>query len=333
VDAYQKGFHRYDVEAAYQAIRDTAMQDRNELKEYRERGYISTDPDKNHQKQSVSRTLEYAYDDWCIAQMAKALGKTEDDATFSKRAESYKNLFDTSIGFMRGKSADGKWRDPFDPRELVWADYTEATSWNYTWFVPQDLPGLISLMGGGGKCVEKLDKMFAENSGQLAAVPDMTGLIGQYIHGNEPCHHIAYIYNFAGAPWKAQERVRNIMTTLYGNGVDGLCGNDDCGQTSAWYVLSAMGFYSVNPASGVYRIGSPALDKVTIHLDPNYQKGREFTITAVNNSPKNVYVQSATLNGKPLARAWFTHSELTAGGALVLNMGPQPNRQWGLSAR
>lgn len=328
VDAYQKGFRRHDSEAVYQAIRDTAMQDRNELKEYRERGYISTVTDKNQQKQSVSRTLEYAYDDWCIAQMAKALGKTEDAAIFTKRSENYKNLFDTSVGFMRGKSADGKWREPFDPRELVWPDYTEATSWNYTWFVPQDLPGLIELMGGGEKCVAKLDQMFAEKSGLLANIPDLTGLIGQYVHGNEPCHHVAYIYNEAGAPWKTQERVRNIMTTLYSNRVDGICGNDDCGQTSAWYVMSAMGFYSVNPASGVYAIGSPAVDKVTIQLDPKFHKGKTFTISAVNNSPKNVYVQSATLNGQPLTRAWFTHSELTAGGALVLTMGPQPNLKW-----
>jgi predicted alpha-1,2-mannosidase len=166
----------------------------------------------------------------------------------------------------------------------------------------------------------------------LTNIPDLTGLIGQYVHGNEPCHHVAYLYNYAGAPWKTQERIRNIMTALYNNRPGGICGNDDCGQTSAWYVLSAMGFYSVNPASGVYVIGSPMVDKATIHLDPNDQKGRTFTIVAENNSPKNVYVQSAALNGKPLARSWFTHEELTAGGELALKMGPEPNRQWGQSA-
>jgi predicted alpha-1,2-mannosidase len=329
VDAYKKGFRRYDVEAIYQAMRDTAMQDRNELKEYREKGYIPS----AEGKQSVSRTLEYAYDDWCIAQMAKMLGKEEDAVLFSKRAENYRNLFDPSVGFMRGKLADGKWREPFDPRQLVWEDYTEATSWNYTWFVPQNVASLIELMGGDEKFIAKLDQMFAEKSGLLANIPDLTGLIGQYVHGNEPCHHVAYLYNDAGASWKTQERIRNVMTTLYNNKPDGICGNDDCGQTSAWYVLSALGFYPVNPASGVYAIGSPMVDKATIHLDPKYFKGKEFTIVAENNSPKNVYIQSATLNGKPLTRSWFTHDELAAGGELLLKMGPEPNRQWAQSVK
>jgi predicted alpha-1,2-mannosidase len=170
--------------------------------------------------------------------------------------------------------------------------------------------------------------MYAEKSGLLANIPDLTGLIGQYVHGNEPCHHVAYLYNYAGAPWKTQARVREIMQRLYSNQTDGICGNDDCGQTSAWYVLSALGFYPVNPASGVYVIGSPAVDRATIRLDPKYQKGREFTIIAENNSPKNMYIQSATLNGKRLNRSWFTHDELAAGGELVLKMGPEPNPQW-----
>lgn len=329
VDAYRKGFRRYDVEAIYQAMRDTAMQDRNELKEYRERGYIST----GQGKQSVARTLEYAYDDWCIAEMARMLGKKEDAELFYKRAENYKNLFDTSVGFMRGKKADGKWREPFNPREVQFDDYTEATSWNYTWFVPQDLPSLIKLMGGDEKFIAKLDQQYKEDSGVLTTIPDLTGLIGQYVHGNEPCHHVAYLYNYAGAPWKTQERVRDIMVKLYNNKSNGICGNDDCGQTSAWYVLSALGFYSVNPASSIYVIGSPAVDKATIHLDPKFHKGRDFTIVAENNSPANVYVQSATLNGKPLTRSWFTHDELSAGGELVLKMGPKPNPEWGKAAK
>jgi predicted alpha-1,2-mannosidase len=325
VEAYKKGFRRYDVEAIYAAMRDTAMQDRNELKEYREKGYISS----GEGKQSVARTLEYAYDDWCIAQMAKALGKEEDAKLFSKRAENYKNLFDVSVGFMRGKKADGTWRENFNPREVQFDDFTEATSWNYTWFVPQNAGALVEMMGGDEKFIAKLDQMFTEDSGVLTNIPDLTGLIGQYVHGNEPCHHVAYLYNDAGAPWKTQERVRNVMTTLYNNKPDGICGNDDCGQTSAWYVLSALGFYPVNPASGVYAIGSPMVDKATIRLDPKFQKGKTFTLVAVNNSPKNVYIQSATLNGKPLSRSWFTHEELAAGGELVLQMGPEPNRQWG----
>jgi predicted alpha-1,2-mannosidase len=276
--------------------------------------------------------LEYAYDDWCIAEMAKMLGKEEDAKLFYKRSENYRNLFDTSIGFVRGKKADGTWRPNFNPCEVQFDDYTEATSWNYTWFVPQNIPDLIKLLGGDEKFIAKLDKMFAEESGVLTNIPDLTGLIGQYVHGNEPCHHVAYLYNDAGAAWKTQERIRNIMNLLYNNKPDGICGNDDCGQTSAWYVLSALGFYPVNPASGVYVIGSPMVDKATIHLDSKYHKGKEFTIVAENNSPKNVYIQSATLNGKPLTRSWFTHAELTAGGELVLKMGPEPNRDWAKNA-
>ena len=190
--------------------------------------------------------------------MAQLLGKKDDAKLFAQRAQNYRNVFDSSIGFMRGKKADGTWRSPFDPRELVWDDFTEATSWNYTWFVPHDVPGLIGLMGGDQATIAKLDQMFSEDSTLLAAVPDMTGLIGQYVHGNEPCHHVAYLYNYAGAPWKTQERIRQVMTALYNNKVDGICGNDDCGQMSAWYVLSALGFYPVNPASRRLRAGQSA---------------------------------------------------------------------------
>jgi predicted alpha-1,2-mannosidase len=323
-EAYAKGFRRFDAEAAYQAMRDSMMQDRNFLNEYRKFGYIPTGKDK----QSVSRSLEYAYDDWCIADMARRMGKTEDAKLFAERGANYRHLLNPANGFMQGKTADGKWREPFDPRQLVWDDYTEATSWNYTWFAPQDVPGLIKLIGGDQKFIDKLDQMYAEKSGLLANIPDLTGLIGQYVHGNEPCHHVAYLYNYAGAPWKTQARVRDIMKTLYSNKTDGICGNDDCGQTSAWYVLSALGFYPVSPASGVYVIGSPAVDRATIRLNPKYQKGRAFTIIAENNSPQNVYIQSATLNGKPLSRSWITHEELTAGGELVLKMGPEPNKDW-----
>ena len=194
VDAYLKGFRGFDAEAAYQAIRATAMQDRNLLGEYRKFGYVPS----ADQRQSVSRTLEYAYDNWCVAQMAKALGKTEDARLFEGRARNYRNVFDSSVGFMRGKLADGRWRSPFKPNELVWDDYTEATAWNYTWFVPHDMPGLIGLLGGDNASTAKLDRMFREDSKLLANIPDLTGLIGQYIHGNEPCHHVAYLYSYAG---------------------------------------------------------------------------------------------------------------------------------------
>ncbi len=328
VEAYVKGFRGFSAEAAYQAMRDTVMQDRNLQGEYRKLGYVTSAP----QHQSVSRTLEYAYDDWCIARMARLLGKSDDVKLFSQRARNYRNVFDSTIGFMRGKKADGTWRSPFDRRELVWDDFTEATSWNYTWFVPHDVPGLIGLIGGDQATIAKLDQMFNEDSTLLAAVPDMTGLIGQYVHGNEPCHHVAYLYSYAGAPGKTQARNRQIMTVLYNNKVNGICGNDDCGQISAWYVLSALGFYPVNPPSGVYVLGSPLVDRATIHLDATFHKGRTFTIAAENNSPKNIYIQSAMLNGKPLVRSWFTHAELVAGGELVLKMGPEPNKTWGQKA-
>ena len=192
-----------------------------------------------------------------------------------------------------------------------------------------DVPGLIGLLGGDGPFVGKLDKMFNEDSTLLANIPDLTGLIGQYIHGNEPCHHVAYLYSYAGAAAKTQARIRQIMTSLYNNSVEGICGNDDCGQTSAWYVLSAMGFYPVSPASGVYVLGSPLVSKATLRLDAKHYGGRTFTFVAENNSPQNIYVQSATLNGKPLSRTWFSHAELAAGGELRLKMGPQPNPAWG----
>jgi predicted alpha-1,2-mannosidase len=323
-EAYAKGFRRFDAEAAYQAMRDSMMQDRNYLNEYRKFGYIPT----GKRKLSVSRSLEYAYDDWCVADMARRMGKTEDAKLFAERAANYRHLLNPANGFVQGKAADNKWREPFDPRTTTMNDFKEGTSWNYTWFVPQDVPGLIGLIGGDRKFIGKLDRMFTDQSGPQDKSLDLTGLIGQYVHGNEPCHHVAYLYNYAGAPWKTQARVRDIMKTLYSNKTDGICGNDDCGQMSAWYVLSALGFYPVSPASGVYVLGSPAMDRATIRLDPKYQKGHDFTIVADNNSPRNVYIQSATLNGKPLNRSWFTHEELTAGGELILKMGPEPNKDW-----
>lgn len=328
-EAYAKGFRGFDAEAAYAAIRDTVAQDRSFLDEYRKYGYVITGAPKGQGKQSVSRTLEYAYDDSCMARLAAMLGKQEDAAMFAKRAENWRNVFDPSTGFARGKTADGRWRNPFNPRQLVWDDYTEANSWQYTWFVPHDVPGLMTAMNGEAKFITKLDGLFNADSTVIDGSSDITGLIGQYAHGNEPCHHVAYLYNYAGAPWKTQERVRRIASTLYNNTPEGLCGNDDCGQMSAWYVFSALGFYPVDPVSGVYVIGSPLVDRVTIHLDPRYHQGKTFTIVARDNTPKNVYIQSATLNGRPLSRSWLSHAELTAGGELVLWMGSRPNPSWG----
>jgi predicted alpha-1,2-mannosidase len=328
-DAYGKGFRRTDSEAVYQAMRAVLMQDRNFLGEYRKFGYVPGNKNKDEWKGAVSRTVECAFDDWCAAEVARQLGKKDDAEMFAKRARNYRNVFDERVGFVRGKLADGSWREPFNPAEHTQSDYTEGTSWNYTFFVPHDVPDLIKLIGNDEKFIAKLDGMFNDKSGLNVDIPDLTGLIGQYVHGNEPCHHIAYLYNYAGAPWKTQERVRDIMKRFYNNTPTGCCGNDDCGQMSAWYVLSAMGLYPVNPASGVYVIGSPLVAKATINLDPKYQKGGKFTIVAEDNSPTNIYVQSATLNGKPLERSWISHAELVAGGELVLKMGSKPNPAWG----
>jgi predicted alpha-1,2-mannosidase len=332
-DAYAKGFRGFDAEALYAAMRRTATENRNGLDQYQARGYIPSITSgrgvsaNGGGNQCVSRTLEYAYDDWCIAQMAKALGKAEDAALFAKRAQNYRNVFNAETKFMQGRLADGSFRTPFDPTTFS-GDFTEGNAWQYSWFTPQDPPGLIELLGGDSPFITTLDKLFATPSGGRGAPPDVAHGIGQYAHGNEPVHHVAYLFTYAGAPPKTAQIVRRIMTELYSNKPDGLCGNDDCGQMSAWLVLSAMGFYPVNPADSRYIIGSPLVDRATIRLDPKFHpnaKGGTFTIRALNNSPTNIYIQSATLNGQPLARSFFTHSDLAAGGELVLQMGDQPS--------
>jgi len=322
-DAFLKGFKGFDAEAAYQALRATALNPRNGQGEFNQYGYVLTAAGS---KQSVSRTLEFAYDDWSIAQMAAKLGHTEDAQMFLKRSANYRNLFDSTVGFMRGRRADGSWRRPFNPKVLAWSDYTEANAWQYSWTAMQDSPGLVRIMGGDAPFIAKMDAMFSANSDVISAVPDITGLIGQYAHGNEPVHHAAYLYNYAGAPWKTQQRVRQIMDTLYNDTPNGSPGNNDCGQMSAWYVWSAMGFYPVNPVGGVYVLGSPRVDKATIRLTPS---GRTFTMTAANNSAQNIYIQSATLDGKPLTVSYLTQDQLMAGGVLRLQMGAQPNVNWG----
>jgi predicted alpha-1,2-mannosidase len=334
-DAYAKGFRDYDVNAVYAAMLDSVQHEGSFVDDFNNLGYIPTqEPDHNQgDKQSVSRSLEYAYDDWCIAQMARALGKDDDAQLYLKRAANYRNLYDPATKFMRGKTKAGNFVDPFDPKKLYWADYTEADAWQYNFAVQHDPKGLIDLMGGDHPFIDHLDNMFSEDSMIHDGSHDITGLIGQYAHGNEPVHHVAYLYNYAGAPSKTAERVRQIMTTLYTDKPDGSCGNDDCGQMSAWYALSAMGFYPVNPADGNYVLGSPLVDKAVIHLDPaiypSANSGSTFTITAKDNSKDNIYIQSATLNGQPLTRSYFTHAELVKGGDLLLQMGPKPNQTWG----
>lgn len=324
-DAILKGFKGFDVQEAYKAMKTSAMQDHYGLKYYKDLGYIPADKEN----QSVSKTIAYSYDDWCIAQIAKYLHKDEDYKYFMRRAGNYKNQFDTTTGFMRGKNADGSWLTPFDPQYSNYEinPYTEGNAWQWSWFVPQDVQGLIKLMGGREKFIAKMDSLFTTSSeikGKTAP-PDISGLIGQYAQGNEPSHHIAYLYNFAGAPWKTQAIVRKICETLYTDKPKGLCGNDDCGQMSAWYVFSAIGFYPVNPASGIYVIGSPMFDKVTI----NVGNGKTFTVIANGVSGENKYIQSAELNGKKLERTYLFHKEILNGGKLVFDMGDKPNKNWG----
>ena len=336
-DAYAKGIRGFDTKLALQAMLDTMNFSEPQLAEYRKLGYVPRGPyydgfgsePLRHKKQSVSRTLEFAYEDACVARFAAALGQADTAKANAKRAQSWRKVFDPKTGFMRGKTADGQFPDPFNPRDINFDDYTEATAWHYLFFVPHDVSGLIQTMGGDQVLIQKLDKMFDSSSDMTGFWMDVTGLIGQYAHGNEPCHHAAYMYNYAGAPWKTQRRVRSIMSILYDNTPAGLCGNDDCGQMSAWYVWSALGMYPVDPMSGVYVIGSPLVDSATIRLDPKYATGRTFTITTKNNSDENVYIQSAMLNGKPLTRSWISHKELMAGGELVFEMGPLPNKNWG----
>ncbi|HEU5071569.1 MAG TPA: GH92 family glycosyl hydrolase [Verrucomicrobiae bacterium] len=324
-EAYRKGFRGWDAKEALADMIATTDKNRAELDSYRERGFIPSRRDV----QSVSKVLEYAYDDSCIARFAQALGQADVARKYATRARNWENVFDASTGFMRGKNRDGSWVTPFDPKRIQFNDYTEANAWQYTFFVPQDVPALIAKLGGDEAFVTKLDEMFDTREKIPNQLSDVTGLIGMYAHGNEPCHHVAYLYDYAGQPWKTQARVRHIATSLYNNHPGGLCGNDDCGQTSAWYVFTAMGFYPVDPVSGRYVIGSPMADQVTLRLDDQHYHAHTFRVVAKNNSPQNVYIQSARLNGRPLERTWLAHDEIAAGGRLELTMGPQPNRAWG----
>ena len=329
-DAYLKGFRNYDPNEALNDMIVSTDQNREQLSDYRDKGFIPT----GNGRQSVSKLLEYAYDDSCISRLAKALGKDDVAAKYARRSQNWENVFDPSTGFMRGKNADGSWVTPFTRHEsdsINFNEYTEANAWQYNFFVLHNVPGLIAKLGGDDKFAARIDEMFDTKDPipNLGSIPDVTGVLGMYSHGNEPDQHVCYLYNYAGMPWKTQARVRQIANMFYNNTPGGLCGNDDCGQTSAWFVFSAMGFYPVDPVSGDYILGSPLLDKVTLKLDSRFAKGKTFTVIAKNNSPKNMFIQSATLNGKPLNRSWISHEEITAGGKLVLNMGPEPNKEFG----
>ena len=320
-DAYVKGIRGYDVKKAYEAMKGLANDLDREGKElYLEYGFIPSDL----KGQSVSRTLEYSYDDWCVTRLAQDF--SDDDLLYYQmRGDFYKNLFDTTVNFMRGRRSNFRFVPGFDPMETI-NHYTEANAYQYSTFVPQDIEGLRALMGGD-KALEKwLDACFTtETDFSKINVRDVTGLIGQYAHGNEPSHHIAYLYNYAGTPWKTQAMVRRIMNDLYDDTQNGIDGNEDCGQMSAWYVMSAMGIYAVTPGMDYYVIGSPLFDRAVINLE----NGNQFEIIAENNGEGNVYIQSATLNGKPYTKSYLKHADIMAGGKFIFEMGPEPNREWG----
>ncbi len=337
-DTYYKGIRNYNIKKVYEAVKSTAMKDTFGLDmrrfvgllHYKKYNYVPA----NLEYESVAKTLEYAYDDWTVAQFARMLGKKEDYTYFINRSANYKNVFDKTTHFMRGRMADGTWRTPFDPffSHHRFDDYMEGNAWQWTFFVPHDPVGLADLMGGKEVMAQKLDSLFMVKPQQKYALAsgDMSGMIGQYAHGNEVSQHIPYLYNYLGKPWKTQERVRMIMTSQYDNSPEGYCGNEDTGQMSAWYIFSAMGFYPVNHGQGQYMIGSPIFDR----LEFDHGFGGKLIISTKNNSDKNIYIQSVRVNGKNYTKNWFQHKELFKKGTVTIEfeMGDQPNYTWGTGA-
>ena len=324
-DAYLKGFEGFDAEEAFAAMKATTVYPQQNAVPYVvERGYIPCD--KVHEATSIA--MEYAVDDWGVAAMAKKMGKQEDADLYARRAMYYKQYFDSEIKFIRPKMDDGSWRTPYDPANSIHmvGDFTEGNGWQYTFFAPHDVYGLIELFGGDEEFITKLDAFFINNDsmGETASA-DITGLIGQYAHGNEPSHHIAYMYAYAGQQWKVAEKVRFIMDEFYTDKPDGVIGNEDCGQMSAWYVMSSMGFYQENPSDGVFVFGSPRFDKMTVKVRGN----NTLIIEAENNSKENIYIQEVYFNGKPYEKSYITYDELIAGGTLKFVMGPKPNKNFG----
>ncbi|MBV5313102.1 MAG: GH92 family glycosyl hydrolase [Prolixibacteraceae bacterium] len=319
-DALAKKLGQYDLEEMYKALVAVSETNRKGLGFYREFRFVPTDKEKNG---TVSKTLEYAYDDWCIAQIAKQLGKQDDYKKYMDRSQYYKNLFDPTYRLFRGRNSDGSWYEPFHPRFAEYGNQhcVEGNTWQYSFFVPHDMPGLIEMMGGKAGFELMLDSLFTQTSELLGEdTEDVTGLIGQYSQGNEPDHNSAYLYNLVGKPEKTQFYTNKIINTLYQNSPEGLCGNEDCGQMSAWYVFSAMGMYPVNPVDGKYYFGSPQFEKTEIQL-PN---GKVFTLKAHQVSPENIYSKSIRLNGNPLDRLYVTWDEIQAGGILEFEMTNKP---------
>lgn len=354
VDSYMKGLRDFDIDKAYEAMKKNAMEatmlpwsvgPMTELdRVYLEKGFFPALPYEGKEwvkevhsferRQAVAVTLEHCYDDWCLAQMAKALGKNDDYTYFMKRAKNYTNVYNPATGFMSPRTADGKWVEPFDPKlsgGQGGRDYfAECNSWVYTWHVQHDVAGLIGLMGGRSTFIERLDRLFVEQPSIahfhfLGQFPDATGLVGLYPQGDEPSFHIPYLYNYAGAPWRTQRRIRQVMDVWYDDDPLGIPGDEDGGAMSSWYVFAAMGFYPVCPGRPVYDIGSPVFEKITI----SPKNGKTITISAPGASDQNKYIQSATINGKPLNTPWFSHADIAQGGTLELVMGPRPNKTWG----
>lgn len=326
-DAWLKGVRGFDANRALDAMVKSATYGQyGGLDHYMKLGYVPIDKEP----EAASKTVEYAYDDWTIARMARALGKDDVAAQFEKRAGNWRNSFDAKTGFLRARKADGSFRTPFDPTAINYgSDYTEGNAWQYSWFVPHDQAAMFRLLGGDAAAVKKLDAMFEFDNSKLdySHAEDIAGLIGQYIHGNEPSHHVAYLYSYAGQPWRTQERLKQILDSQYKTGPDGLSGNDDLGQMSSWLVFTGLGFYPVAPGSNQYVLGRPFVDRATLNL-PN---GKAFAVVAENLSDANAYVGGVTLNGKPLTRSYITHEELSAGGELRFTMQAKPNKRWGTS--
>jgi predicted alpha-1,2-mannosidase len=320
VDAFIKGIYKSEPNKVLMAMIKSANRDQFGLPYYKKQGFIPA----NKEHESVSKTLEYAYEDWCISEFARMIGDEKVYGEFSKRSQFYLNLFDRSTGFMRAKR-NGSWIKHFDPFSVS-GDYTEANAWQYSFFVPQNIPSLLQLMNGKNEFIKKLDELFSVTpvlKGRFQ--PDISGMIGQYAHGNEPSHHVAYLYNYAESGWKTQQKVRQIMSELYSAKPDGLCGNDDCGQLSAWFVFSAMGFYPVTPGLPFYSVGSPIFDEIKINLE----NGKKFIIKTINNSENNLFISSAVLNGKYFDKLFLDHSLIKTGGELTFEMNSVPADNWG----
>jgi len=324
-DALVNGLEGVDKEKALEACIASANYEKYDgIGDYLKYAYVPHETSKV----GASITLEYSYDDWTIAQLAKSMGKSDLEKEYLKRSENWRNLFDDKTGYVRAKYKNGEWVSPFDPLDTHAAGFIEGNSWNYSLYVPQNVSGLVGNMGGEERFSEHLDSLFTMHipDKYFAHNEDITreGIMGGYVHGNEPSHHVAYMYNWANKPWKTQERINQIMTTKYLNKPDGLCGNDDCGQMSAWYIFSSLGFYPVCPGSGQYAIGVPSINEAVLNLE----NGKTFTIKTENYSAKNTYIKSVMINGEKWNKSFINHSDIVNGGELIFKMSKYPNKKW-----